>query len=56
MGLIRAVAGDLCQSHSNMRYELHLQPSPQLMTMPDPYPLSKASDQTGILMDASRVR
>ena len=35
-GLIRAVATSLCQSHSNVGSELHLQPSPQLMAMPDP--------------------
>ena len=35
-GLIVAVAAGLCQCHSNARSELHLQPTPQLMAMPDP--------------------
>ena len=36
-GQIGAVTAGLC--HSNARSELHLQPTPQLMVMPDPYPL-----------------
>ena len=35
-GLIRAIATGLYHSHSNARSELRLQPTPQLMTMPDP--------------------
>ena len=35
-GLIGAVAACLPQSHSNTRSELHLQPTPQLIAMPDP--------------------
>ena len=35
-GLIGAVATSLHQSHSNIRSELCLQPTSQLMTMPDP--------------------
>ena len=35
-GRIRAVAAGLHQSHSNTRSKLHLQPTPQLMAMPDP--------------------
>ena len=35
MGLIGAIATSLCQSHSNMGSELCLQPTPQLMAMPD---------------------
>ena len=31
-----AVATSLCQSHSNRRSELRLQPTPQLIAMPDP--------------------
>ena len=34
-GLIRAVATSLGQRHSNARSKLHLQPTPQLMAMPD---------------------
>ena len=35
-GLIGAVATSLHQSHSNTISEPHLQPTPQLMAMPDP--------------------
>ena len=35
-GLIGAVAAGLHQSHSNAGSEPHLQPTPQLMAMPDP--------------------
>ena len=35
-GLIRAVAADLHQSHSNARSEPSLQPTPQLMATLDP--------------------
>ena len=35
-GLIWAVAAGLCHSHSNARSEPSLQPTPQLMTTPDP--------------------
>ena len=35
-GLIGAVAASLCQSHSNAGSEPCLQPTPQLMAMPDP--------------------
>ena len=37
-GLIRAVAAGLCQRHSNSGSEPSLQPTPQLMATPDPYP------------------
>ena len=37
-GLIRAVAASLHHSHSNARFKPHLQPTPQLMAMPDSYP------------------
>ena len=37
-GPIRAVAAGLCHSHSNARSESRLQPTPQLMATPDPYP------------------
>ena len=42
-----------CQhhSHSNARCELHLQPKPQFMAMPDPNPLSQAKDQIHILKE-----
>ena len=33
---------------------LHLRPTPQLIATPVPYPLSKARDQTQILMDTSQ--
>ena len=35
-GRIRDVATGLPESHSNARSELRLQPTPQLMAMPDP--------------------
>ena len=35
-GPIGAEASSLCHSHSNMESELHLQPTPQLTTTPDP--------------------
>ena len=35
-GLIRAMAADLCQSHSNARSEPRLQPTPQLTATLDP--------------------
>ena len=35
-GGIRAVAASLCYSHSNVGYELHLQPTPQLTATLDP--------------------
>jgi len=35
-GLIRAVVVGLSHSHSNAGSEPHLQPTPQLMAMPDP--------------------
>jgi len=34
-GLIRGVAPGLCQSHSNMGSEAHLQPTPQVRAMLD---------------------
>ena len=37
-GLIGTVAAGLCHSYSNARSELCLQPTPQLMTTPDPSP------------------
>ena len=35
-GQIGATAAGLCHSHSNTGSEQHLQPTPQLMAMPDP--------------------
>ena len=35
-GRIGATEAELCHSHSNARTRLHLQPTPQLMAMPDP--------------------
>ena len=37
-GLIGAIATSLCQSHSNMGSEPHLQPTPYLKAMPDSQP------------------
>ena len=42
-------------SHSNVGSEPHLRTAPQLTAKPDPYPLSKARDQTRILMDTGWV-
>ena len=36
MGQIGATAASLCHSHSNTGSELSLQPTPQLMAIPDP--------------------
>ena len=55
-GGIRAVAPGLRHSHSNTRSELHLQPTPQLHQRRILIPLSKARDQTHILMDTSWIR
>ena len=46
--LIRATATGLHHSHSQARSELHLQPTPQLTTTPDP--LSKTRDRTQNIM------
>jgi len=35
-GGIGAIAAGLHHSHSNVGFELHLQPTPQLMATPDP--------------------
>ena len=48
---IRVAAADLHHSHSNTGYEPSLRPTPQLMITPILNPLSKARDQTWILMD-----
>ena len=45
-GQIRATAVGLHHSQSNSGSKLCLQPTPQLMATPDPYPLSKGRDQT----------
>ena len=37
-GRIRAAAAGLCHSHSNSRFELSLQPTPQLTETPVPQP------------------
>ena len=37
-GRIGAAAAGLCHSHSQARSELHLWPTPQLTTTPDPWP------------------
>ena len=56
MGLIRAVATGLHQSHSNEGSEMSLQPTPQLIARLDPYPLSEARDRTRNLMVPSWIR
>ena len=49
---IGTVVAGLHHSHSNTRSELRLSPTPQLILNP----LSKARDQTWVLMDASQMR
>ena len=51
-GQIGGTAAGQCYSYNKTGSKLHLQPTPQLMAMPDP--LSKARDQTHILMDTSQ--
>ena len=38
-----------------MGSEPHLRPTPQLTEMPDPYPLSRASDRTLILVGTTQI-
>ena len=52
---IGAEAVSLRNSHSNVGSEPCLQPILQLLETPDPKPLSKARDQTCILMDTGQV-
>ena len=40
-GLIGPTAAGLTHSHSNTGSELHLQPTLQLMSMPDPQPIEQ---------------
>ena len=40
-GQIRAVAAGLCPSHSNEGSEWHLQPTSQLVAIPDPWPTER---------------
>ena len=54
-GRIGAAAASLCLSHSHTRSEPCLWPTPQLIAMPVLNLPSKARDQTGILMDTSRL-
>ena len=54
-GQIGAAGASLCHSHRTTGFQPHLWPPPQLTAMPDPYPLTKARDQTHILMDTRRV-
>ena len=35
-GIIGAVSASLCLNHSNAIFKPHLQPTPQLLAMPDP--------------------
>jgi len=55
-GRIGAIATGLRQSHSNAGSKPCLQPIPQLMAIPDPYPLSKGRDRTRNLIVPSRIR
>ena len=54
-GWIGAVATGLSHNHCNTRSKPCLQPTPQLMAMPDPYPLSEARDRTWVLMDPNQI-
>ena len=54
-GQIGAVAASLHHSHSNAGSEPHLQPTPQLATMPIFNPMSKTRDWTHILIDTNWV-
>ena len=53
---IGIISASLHHSHSNTVSEPFLQSMPQLMAMPDPYPLSDARDGTCILGDTSQIR
>ena len=55
-GHIGAIATGLHHSHSNTGFELHLRPTPQLRQRQILNPLSKARDQTHILMETRQVR
>ena len=54
-GQIRAVAAGLCHGHSNSGSKPHLWPTPLLLGSHVLNPLSKARDQTWILMDTSQI-
>ena len=54
-GQIGAVVASLHHSHSNTRSELSLQPIPQFMVVPDPWPTEWGQGSTCVLMDTSRV-
>ena len=54
-GPVGAVAAGLRQSHSNARSKPCLQPTPQLTQCQILNPVSRARDQTPILMDISPV-
>ena len=56
MGWITAAGGSLCHSHSNIRFELHLQPIPEQLGQGQILnPLIKARNLTHILMYTSWV-
>ena len=55
-GRIEAVATSLYHSHSNIRIELHLWPTPQLGQRRILNPMSEARNRTCLLMDASQIR
>ena len=54
-GWMGAAAAGLYHSHRNAGSEPHLPPTPQLMAMLDPNPLSEARNQSCILMDTGQI-
>ena len=54
-GQIGAIAAGLYHSHSNSRSMPHLQPAPQSPQCQILNPLSKAKDQTCVLMDTGQI-
>ena len=54
-GQIGASAAGLHHSHSNVKSELCLWPTPQLMATWDPDPLIEVRDRTQVLLDTSQV-
>ena len=52
---IGAAAAGLCHSCNNIGSKLHLQPTPQLLAMPDPQLREWGQDQTCILLNTSWI-